>query len=125
MNPNPKNPSVRRIDRDEVMRLLEDLDASVVARRLGCSTRQVQRIRYEETGVKRHVARPFTEEEDKFTLALLEDRTGYWEASRTTGRDVKTLMRRFPGYSLTRAESIERANMGRLATELSYELTTV
>ena len=82
-----------------------------IARITGVSERTVQRNKPAE--LKRHGRGPYPPEVREAAKALLEDRAGYLETSRSLGVDSKTVERWFPGYALTRKESLERALLAR------------
>ena len=101
--------SYPRHDRDLVRELyrLYDGDAARVARETGVSTRTVSRDTFDLRG-NHGVNRV-----DPSLLArakeLLDEKSGYSEASATTGLDKKTLNRHFPGMQLSPSEASARA----------------
>lgn len=104
---------------DETRALVEAegiTDTATVAARLGVSQRSARRYLLEVGAVEPDDHRqqpPWTPELDAQALALLTDRAGYLETARSLGVTERRVSRRFPGYGLTRAESIERAMMAR------------
>lgn len=88
-----------------------------IATSLGVTTRTVDRLMPDRFKTRTR-APSLTEEELAIAKALLEDGAGYDEAARTIGRASPNLARRFPGYALTRSESLERAHMAKKANSV-------
>lgn len=83
-----------------------------IARIAGVSNRTVERHKPAELK-EYHGRGAYPPEVREAAKALLEDRAGYLETSRSLGVDYKTVQRWFPGYALTRKESLERALLAR------------
>jgi hypothetical protein len=92
-----------RLDHAEIIRLKRSnprMQHSEVARRVGGSTRQVQRILVDALGREKEPAVPIVGEEEEFILYLLRDGCPYSEVARTVGRTATTLARKYPGYGM-------------------------
>ena len=100
-----------------------DVDDSIIKMRLspdfvnhrqvadahGVSVRTVERAidRGRKRGIeipKMDQPGPITPEEEARILFLLKDGTPYAEVARTTGRNLKTLCKKYPGYAMTHSE---------------------
>jgi len=95
--------SSRRLDRDEIIRLKQSnpkMHHSEIARRVGGSTRQVQRILVQALGREVEPPEPIVGEEEEFILYLLEDGCPYTEVARTVDRRASSLGRKYPGYGM-------------------------
>lgn len=115
--PDQKRAQNARLDETRALVEAEGVtDTATVAKRLGVSERSALRyllaIGVAKPDESRHFP-PWTPELDAQALALLKDRAGYLETARTIGVTERRLSRRFPGYGLTRDESIERAMLAR------------
>jgi AraC-like DNA-binding protein len=115
------------LDWNEVTSLLKELgSAKAVAARLGCSERQVYRIRayidpnYESP----RRGRWSPELQEKLKTALWEG-WGYTQTAETYGVDATHLARKFPGFGLSPAEAGERSSLMRRFRESEFSLSKV
>jgi len=106
-----------------------DLSNVEIARRIGVNERTVLRW-FSEARRRGELPEippnpPLTVEMLETARTMLENRSGYAEASRTLGVGIKRLRRRLPGHALGPDERLERAIMGQEFSRLPDHLERV
>lgn len=115
----------KRIDRDELIRLHRfGLTGAVIAERLGCSQRQVERIR-SEMGFTRRVCNTGIPVPDARLLEaerMLDGGASFAEVRRTLRMGYGTLPKYFPGRAWSHQEVGSFATAVRRAREAGFSL---
>lgn len=121
-NPNPRP---REID-PSLLELVAELSAlnrpvGEIAERIGKSVRVADRYR-QRLGLTKPRKPPPPPEVLEQMEVMLKDGAGYRQVGITFGTDRQRIAHLLPGYALTRAESLERAAMGRTFNQIHATL---
>lgn len=104
----PLDPNAKKINRDQVRRLVEEGHTSRhIAEQLGCNENTISRIRTELGIAHQHRGRPMTEERLHAIWQMLFDGWSHEEIHRTEGADVETIRKYFPGTAWTHQQAGE------------------
>lgn len=97
-----KPPIPKRIDRDEVKRLVkQNLTLREIADRLNCNEGSISRIKSQLGISHAYRGRPMTEQRLHAIWQMLYDGWSHEEIHRTEGANVETIRRHFPGTAWT------------------------
>lgn len=94
----------QRCNWDEIARLTKaGRSIGEIADLTGCTRRTVSRVR-NRLLLSKPPSLPYSEEEKRLALALLEDGCPYTEVARTLNRSPQRLGEKFPGYGMPTPE---------------------
>lgn len=116
--------SPTRVDRDRVAALLlAGHSAADTARRLGCATRTIERIRRDELDISvQHPQRRFSWDELAAIELMLADGASIAEALLSVGRNPKCYHARFRGRGWTHTQRAEYAAARKAARRAGIEI---